>query len=101
MKDVLTYKGFVGSVQFLSKEDKFVGKITGVEADVTFEGNSHGSLLESFHQAVDNYIIKNEAHFSGKLNCPISEELHNKLALQANDKGISLNQHIIEILAKS
>ncbi|MBP8850386.1 MAG: toxin-antitoxin system HicB family antitoxin [Breznakibacter sp.] len=101
MKDVLTYKGFVGSVQFLSKEDKFVGKITGVESDVTFEGNSHGSLLESFHQAVDNYIVKTEAQYNGKLNCPISEELHNKLTLEANDRGISLNQYIIEILSKS
>ena len=38
MKDVLTYKGFLGSVHFDSDDQAFHGKIEGIEDLVTFEG---------------------------------------------------------------
>lgn len=100
MKDVLTYKGFVGSVQFLSKEEKFVGKVMGVNVDTTFEGESHSSLLKSFHEAVDNYLSQNEEQYTGTLSCPISKDLHSKLLVAATKNGVTLNQYIIDILQK-
>jgi predicted HicB family RNase H-like nuclease len=38
MKDVLTYKGFVGSVHFSSDDHMFFGKVEGINDLVTFEG---------------------------------------------------------------
>lgn len=101
MKDVLTYKGFVGSVQFLSKEEKFVGKLMNVNEEVTFEGDSHTSLTEDFHKVVDSFISKSEATYTGKLNCAIDKPLHEKLVKLASKKGLSLNEYIIELLEKA
>jgi predicted HicB family RNase H-like nuclease len=37
--DVLTYKGFTGSVHFSSEDDVFFGKIEGINDLITFEGD--------------------------------------------------------------
>ena len=56
MKDVLTYKEFIGVVHFSSKDDMFYGKIEGVNDLVTFEGKSVSELKNSFKEAVEDYI---------------------------------------------
>ena len=38
MKDVLTYKDFIGSVHFSSEDSVFFGRIEGINDLVTFEG---------------------------------------------------------------
>ena len=38
MKDVLTYKDFVGSVHYSTDDEIFFGKIEGIDDLVTFEG---------------------------------------------------------------
>lgn len=101
MKDVLTYKGFVGMVSYLSKEELFVGKVLNIKEDVAYEGDSHSSLLDSFHQAVDGYLKRNEEQFIGVLNCPIDKKLFDKLMAEAHTNGLSLNQYIIEILQRA
>lgn len=101
MKDVLTYKGFVGTVHYLSKEELFVGKVTNIKEDVSYEGNSHSTLIESFHKAVDGFLSKNEEQYMGALNCPIDKKLYDKLMTDAHNNGLTLNQHIIEILQRA
>ena len=56
MKDVLTYKGFIGSVHFSAEDKVFHGKIEGIDDLVTFEGQSVDELLKAFHEEVDDYI---------------------------------------------
>ena len=56
MKDVLSYKGFIGSVHFNAKDRVFHGKIEGVDDLVTFEGKSVDELIKAFHEEVDDYI---------------------------------------------
>lgn len=55
MKDVLTYKEFVGSVHFSTDDEIFFGKIEGIDDLVTFEGASVAELKKSFEESVDNY----------------------------------------------
>ena len=98
MKDVLTYKGFIGSVQYLSKEERFIGKVMNLDSEISFEGDSHSSLLASFHLAVDQYIDQIERQYTGTLNCPVEKQLHQKLVTEALASGVSFNQYIIQIL---
>jgi predicted HicB family RNase H-like nuclease len=49
MKDVLNYKGFIGSVHFSADDGIFYGKIEGITDLITFEGESVKNLIESFH----------------------------------------------------
>jgi predicted HicB family RNase H-like nuclease len=56
MRDVLTYKGFIGSVHFSAEDKVFHGKIEGMDDLVTFEGHSVDELTNAFHGEVDDYI---------------------------------------------
>ena len=69
MKDVLTYKEFVGSVHFSTDDEIFFGKIEGIDDLVTFEGTSVAELKKSFKESVDDYIelCKRENKVPGKI----------------------------------
>ena len=55
MKDILTYKGFIGSVHFDSVGEIFHGKIEGINDLATFEGSNVKEITNNFHEAVDDY----------------------------------------------
>ncbi|HOT75066.1 MAG TPA: type II toxin-antitoxin system HicB family antitoxin [Candidatus Wallbacteria bacterium] len=101
MKDVLTYKEFIGVIHFSSKDDMFYGKIEGINDLVTFEGNSVSELKNSFKEPVDDYIelcqkAKKEPikSFKGTFNVRLTPELHKKAFKLATTEGISLNQFV-------
>jgi len=56
MKDVLNYKGFIGSVHFSAYDKVFFGKIEGINDLVTFEGETVKELTDAFHYVVDEHI---------------------------------------------
>ena len=56
MKDILQYKGFIGSVHFNADDEVFFGKIEGIDDLVSFEGCSVAEIKEAFVEAVDDYI---------------------------------------------
>ena len=105
MKDILTYKDFFGSVHFDSDDQVFHGKIEGIEDLVTFEGTSVSELVESFREAVEDYLDlcnqtgkNSEKSYRGSFNVRISPELHRQAAREALAKGLSLNQFIQRVL---
>jgi predicted HicB family RNase H-like nuclease len=54
--DVLTYKGFTGSVHFSAQDDVFFGKVEEVNDLITFEGDSVKELKNAFHYVIDEHI---------------------------------------------
>jgi len=56
MNDVLTYKGFIGSVRFSAQDDVFFGKVEGVNDLITFEGDSVKELKSAFCYVIDEHI---------------------------------------------
>ena len=56
MKDILQYKGFIGSVHFNADDEVFFGKIEGIDDLVSLEGCSVAEIKEAFVEAVDDYI---------------------------------------------
>ncbi len=55
-KDLITYKGFYGSVNYSAADEVFYGKIEGVTDLVTFEGKSVIALQSAFQESVDTYV---------------------------------------------
>ncbi|MDI6760686.1 MAG: type II toxin-antitoxin system HicB family antitoxin [Candidatus Brocadiaceae bacterium] len=101
MKDVLKYKGFIGSVHFNAEDKTFYGRIEGVSDLVTFEGNTVEELEKAFHGAVEDYVmlckrVKKEPLRSckGSFNVRIPPEIHRKAVKQAALLGMSLNQFV-------
>ena len=60
MKDILTYKGFIGSVHFSTNDRVFFGKIEGINDLVTYEGTTVDELENAFHFEVDEHIQDGE-----------------------------------------
>ena len=105
--NTLTYKGYIGSVNFSEKDNVFFGKIEGINGLVNFEGESVKELTPAFHEAVDDYLAYCEEEgieplksFSGSLNVRISPEIHSRIALLAKQAGVSINAFIKQALEK-
>lgn len=56
MKDLLNYKGFIGSVHYSPDDSIFFGKIEGINDLVTFEGATIEKLEKGFQFMVDEQI---------------------------------------------
>ncbi len=108
MKDVLAYKGFIGSVHFSAEDAVFHGKIEGITDLVTFEGQSVKELVRAFHEAVDDYLALCKEtgkeplkSCKGSFNVRVPSELHIIAMQQATGIGISLNQFVQKALEKA
>lgn len=99
MKDVLTYKGFIGSVHFNASDRVFFGKVEGINDLVTFEGTTVDELENAFKSMVDEHIkdceaegIPIEKSYKGTFNIRLNPGIHKKAAQVALMRGITLNQ---------
>jgi predicted HicB family RNase H-like nuclease len=107
MKNLMRYKGFLGSVYFSPEDDCFHGRIEGIDDLVSFEGRSVDELKKSFREAVEDYLElcrtvgKNAARsYRGTFNVRISPELHKKAVRKSISEGISLNRLVRRALEK-
>jgi len=107
MKDVLKYKGYIGSVHYAAEDRVFYGKVEGINDLISFEGSTVDELEEGFKYMVDEHIkdceknnIPIEKSYKGNLNIRLSPDLHKKAAYNASVRGISLNQYINEAIKK-
>ena len=105
MKDVLNYKGFIGSVHFSADDSIFYGKVEGVTDLITFEGETVKELTEAFHYMVDEHIkdceaenITTEKSYKGSFNVRLTPELHRRIAISAKMRGITINKYVFEAL---
>jgi predicted HicB family RNase H-like nuclease len=108
MNDVLTYKGFLGSVHFSAEDDVFFGKVEGVDDLITFEGQTVQGLKKSFYYMVDEHIKDCEKEskpieksYKGSFNIRVTPSLHRRVAISAKSHGISINSYIKRALEKS
>lgn len=108
MKDVLTYKGYIGSVHYNAEDDVFHGRIEGIRDLISFEGRSVEELKKAFHEAADDYLEfcsqvnkKPEKPYRGSFNVRIDPEIHRQIAIKAAISGISLNQFVQKALEKA
>lgn len=99
MKNIIEYRGFIGTINFSNEDNVLFGKIEGIDDLVTFEGQSVDELRESFIEVVDLHIadcevagISAEKSFKGSFNIRLNPELHKKAFRKALKNGMSLNQ---------
>lgn len=108
MKDILTYKGYIGIVHYSADDDVFHGKVEGIKDLILFEGRTVDELKKAFHDAVNDYLEfckkvnkKPEKPYKGSFNIRIDPETHRQIAIKAAIAGISLNQFIRKALEKA
>ena len=108
MNNTMEYKGYIGSVEFSEEDGILFGKVMGIRALISYEGETGKELLADFHGAVDDYLllcsekgIEPERAYKGSFNVRISPELHKKVAVCAASKHLSLNSFVENALRAS
>lgn len=101
MSNTMEYKGYLGSVEFSEADALLFGKVMGVRALISYEGETARELIQGFHAAVDDYLalcaaegIEPEQAYKGSFQVRISPELHKKAVITAAAQQISLNSFV-------
>lgn len=107
MKNVMTYNGYTGTVEYSEDDGILFGRLVGINDIVSYEGESVKELREAFQASVDDYLEhcqhigkKPERPYSGKFTLRLDPVIHARLAAQAQAMGKSLNQYAVDVLAR-
>ncbi len=108
MSHYMSYKDYVGTVEYSSEDDCLYGKVLGVQGLMAYEGQSVAELKEDFYQTVDEYIllckekgIAPEKSFKGSFNVRVTPELHRMATIKADEYNVSLNTFVSMALQRA
>jgi predicted HicB family RNase H-like nuclease len=104
---MLTYKGYVGKVEFDEEAEIFHGKVINIRDKITFCAECAKDLKKEFEKSVNIYLEtckergrEPEKPYSGKFVLRLPPEEHRKVSLAAQHANKSLNawidDHIVE-----
>lgn len=99
MKNVLTCKGYQARVEFDPDDGIFIGRIAGIDDNVSFHADSVEGLVAAFEEAVEDYLETcadigktPEKSYSGNVYLRVHEATHARAAKAAELSGKSLNE---------
>ena len=102
---MMTYKGFVGFVEFDDEARIFSGEVINTRTVITFQGTTVDEVENEFHASVDDYLewckedgVEPEKPYSGKFNVRLSPLFHSQVAVAAKKLGLSLNGFVEKLL---
>ena len=102
MNNLITYKDYVGSVEFSENDGVFFGKVQGIRSLISYEGENATELIADFHAAVDDYLAlcaeegsEPEVAYKGNLNVRFkNSDLHRQVAIYAITHNQTINSFI-------
>ncbi len=107
MSELITYKGYQGTVHYSAEDEVFYGKVHGINDLVSFEGCSVDELKSAFQEAVDDYLAtcrelgkSPDKTFKGSFNVRITPDLHRQASIYAVNRGMSLNELVKEAISR-
>lgn len=102
---MLTYKGYIGHVEFDDEAGIFHGEVINTRDVITFQGSTVVQIKKAFMESVNDYLVfckerneEPEKPFSGKFNLRLDPELHRQVYIAARQHQMSLNQWIAEAI---
>lgn len=105
MANTMEYNGYIGSVRYDDNDEIFYGKLEFITDSILYHGSTVAELKTMFREAVDEYIetckeIGKEPQkpFKGLFNVRVNPDIHQKAALLALGRNVSLNQVVAEAL---
>ena len=94
MKNLMEYKGYLGSVNYNDKDKIFYGRVEYIRSLISYEGYDVESLQNSFHEAVDDYLelvqtqnIEPEQPFKGSFNIRTGSDRYSTSSDCSQTKG--------------
>lgn len=102
------HRGQLGSIDFDLETKRLFGKLMFIDDLVTYEAHNLEDLEQEFKISVDEYLadceelgVEANKPFKGSFNVRVGSELHRKIAFQAAESGIGLNEYVIKALEES
>ncbi len=96
--NIMTVDGYHARIEYDEELDLFRGEILGLTGGADFYGKNTKELRSEFKKSLQVFLevceekgIEPRRHFSGKFNLRISPELHERLAIEAQAQGKSIN----------
>jgi len=96
--NVMTVDGYHAKIEYDEELDLFRGEILGLNGGADFYGKSPKELRSEFKKSLQVFLdvcqekgLAPRRNFSGKFNLRISPELHERLAIEAQAQGKSIN----------
>lgn len=100
---MMQYKGYVAAVDFDDSVGRLHGRVvnSGAYPIATFEATDVDGIRREFQRSIDEYLascredgVEPKKPFSGTLNLRLGPDLHQRAALSATARGVSLNSWI-------
>jgi len=105
---MIEYKGYVGVFEFDEDLGKFHGFVVNTQDVITFYGASVEELREELRNSVEVYLAfcaekgrEPEKPYSGKLSIPTSPAIHQRVAIEAARRMVSMNSFVESVLEKA
>jgi predicted HicB family RNase H-like nuclease len=96
--NVMTVEGYHARIEYDEELDLFRGEILGLNGGADFYGKNPKELRTEFKKSLQVFLdvckekgLEPRRNFSGKFNLRISPELHERLAIEAQAQGKSIN----------
>jgi predicted HicB family RNase H-like nuclease len=103
--NVMTVEGYHARIEYDEELDLFRGEILGLNGGADFYGKNPKELRIEFKKSLKVFLdvckekgLEPRRNFSGKFNLRISPELHERLAIEAQAQGKSINRLAQEAL---
>ena len=61
MSKTMEYKGYVGTAEYSMPDGLYFGKVLGIRSLISYEGVTKETLVDDFHDAVDEYLLTLDA----------------------------------------
>ena len=99
MTNVLKRNGYQARVEFDAEDGFFIGRIAGIDDNVSFHADSVPGLIAAFDEALEDYLDAcakigktPEKSYSGNVYLRVDEAVHARAAMAAELSGRSLNE---------
>lgn len=103
--NLMTVDGYHAKIEYDEELALFRGEILGLNGGAEFYGKNPKELRAEFKKSLQVFLevckeqgIEPRRNFSGKFNLRISPELHERLAIEAQSQGKSINTLAQEVL---
>lgn len=107
MNRIFEYKGFTCSANYDYKTGLYVANLKGTNDRLTFKCENLKVFKETFHKAIDEYLItceranKNlEESFNGELRLKLPKKLHIEIYKYLLNSGMTMSQLVNRALIK-
>jgi predicted HicB family RNase H-like nuclease len=108
MKNTMTYRGYVASLEFDPNDNILVGRVLDIDDLITFHGESIAEFTHAFHEAADDYMAAcekmgqaPEKPASGRLMLRVNPVVHAAAVKAAAHTGQSLNRWAEQVLRQA